>query len=419
MSIRKFIWVIPIFLFLFFLFFLFHKTEEDKVITIIKNKKNTIVGINYPRTKYGKLNKEIKNYVDNIYNDFKDYDSFLHINGKAELNIDYAYFLADKKYMSITLYSYIDSSLLTTPLKEVKTFVYDIQKNKFINIIDLVKDKEELKEKIKEELLIKYGNRSYNELLTTSYLKEVSFCLSEDRVTIYLPNYENINAPLLIHIPYSYFKIKTEEKEKEVFYYHTKIKTIDTEKKVIALTFDDGPSRYTKEILKVLRKHKINATFFVLGNKVSLYEDTLKEMIKDGNEIGNHSYNHKLMSNLNENEIKEQIQKTQEILTNKLGYTPVSFRPTYGSINKKVKQSTSMHITLWTIDTLDWKIKDPNRIATRAMKAKDMDIILMHDSKGRTIKALDILIPKLLDKGYQFVTINELEEVKQIRKKIK
>ena len=118
------------------------------------------------------------------------------------------------------------------------------------------------------------------------------------------------------------------EKKKEE---NTKIVSniIDPSKKIVAITFDDGPSQYTKDIIKTLKEYDCNATFFVLGNKVEAYQDIIKESIKNGNEIGNHSYNHKWLSRLSKEEIINQIEKTQNILKETVNYTPTHLRPTY------------------------------------------------------------------------------------------
>ena len=207
------------------------------------------------------------------------------------------------------------------------------------------------------------------------------------------------------------------EKKKEE---NTKIVSniIDPSKKIVAITFDDGPSQYTKDIIKTLKEYDCNATFFVLGNKVEVYQDIIKESIKNGNEIGNHSYNHKWLSRLSKEEIINQIEKTQNILKETVNYTPTHLRPTYGSVNNKIRKNTDLEITLWTIDTKDWRIKNVDRIVERALNnVSDGDIILMHDIFERSSNALKIMIPKLKEAGYQLVTISELEEVKLLRTK--
>lgn len=403
---------------IYFFVYVPNKKTNDRVITIIQNKKSTIVAINYPHTPYQILNKDIKKYVNDIYDDFKEeYDSFISLKGKSELNIDYTYYVSEEGYISITLYTYIDSSLMNHPIKEIKTFVFDPQKKSYLTLQDLIKEKKKTTDEILEILRKKYGEGGYQNLLTSEYLKSLSYSIDHEKVCIFIPSYQNQENPYLIYLPLNHFHLNKKKEIKNIPVYSIKQNVIDPKKKVVALTFDDGPSKYTKKILKLLRKYHVTATFFVLGNKVTMYENTLKEMLQDGHEIGNHSYNHKLMSTLTEKEIMNQIQQTQSIIKEKLGYTPTSMRPTYGSVNQKIRNIVNMNIVLWNVDTLDWKLKDPKRIAQRGMKVKDGDIILMHDSKARTEKALSIMIPKLLKENYQFVTVGELEEVKMLREK--
>ena len=170
----------------------------------------------------------------------------------------------------------------------------------------------------------------------------------------------------------------------------------------------------------VLNKYDIKATFFVLGNKVEIYQDVLKESLKNGNEIGNHSYSHKWLIKLNKNELEKQIYKTQEIIKKTTGYTPTLLRPTYGSVNNNIKKLTDFKITLWNVDTLDWKYKSVNRIVNRAVKnPKDGNIILMHDIHERTVKAVEKIIPMLKEDGYDLVTVSELRDIQVLRDKMK
>ena len=165
----------------------------------------------------------------------------------------------------------------------------------------------------------------------------------------------------------------------------------------------------------MLKQYNCNATFFVLGNKVKIYKETIIESINLGNEIGNHSYNHKWLSRLKVEELKEQINKTQNILKEEVNYTPILLRPTYGSVNKKIRNNTNLEIVLWNVDTLDWKIKGSKKIVERALsQIKDRSIILMHDTHERTYEALKTMIPKLIDEGYQFVTISELKKINKL-----
>ena len=132
-----------------------------------------------------------------------------------------------------------------------------------------------------------------------------------------------------------------------------------------------------------------------------------------GNEIGNHSYNHKWLTSLSLDELNLQISKTNALIKEISGYECNLFRPTYGSVNKKIRENVDMNIVLWSVDSNDWKIKNSKTIASKVLsKVDDGDIILFHDTYERTYKALQIIVPTLISEGYQIVTVSELEKIK-------
>lgn len=183
----------------------------------------------------------------------------------------------------------------------------------------------------------------------------------------------------------------------------------DNNSKMIALTFDDGPNYNTNKVLDILGKYNTRATFFVLGSKIKGNEYILKRIVDNGNEIGNHTYSHFLLTRYGEDIIRREIENTNNLIFDVTGEYPKLFRPSYGSYNNKIKNISNMPIIIWNIDTLDWKYHSSKRIVNRVInKVKDGDIVLMHDVYSSTSNALDILIPILLDSGYSFVTVSEL-----------
>ncbi len=184
---------------------------------------------------------------------------------------------------------------------------------------------------------------------------------------------------------------------------------IDKSKKMIALTFDDGPNYNTSKIIDVLNKYDIKATFFVLGSRAINNKDILKKMVDSGMEIGNHTYNHLLLTKYDENKIRSEIEDTSEVIYSATKKRPKLLRPSYGSVNNKIKKVANMPIIIWDIDTLDWKYHNSKRITSRVVnKVRDGDIILMHDIYSASLNALSNIIPILQDNGYEFVTIDEL-----------
>lgn len=184
---------------------------------------------------------------------------------------------------------------------------------------------------------------------------------------------------------------------------------IDTDKKLVALTFDDGPNYNTNKILDVLNKYHVPATFFVLGSKIKGNEYILNKMKDSGMEIGNHTYNHLLLTKYKEDKIKKEITDTNNLIFEVTGKESKLFRPSYGSFNKKIKNISEMPIIIWDIDTLDWKYHNSKKITSRVVnKVKDGDIVLMHDIYSATANALDNIIPMLANNEYSFVTVSDL-----------
>jgi peptidoglycan/xylan/chitin deacetylase (PgdA/CDA1 family) len=193
---------------------------------------------------------------------------------------------------------------------------------------------------------------------------------------------------------------------------------LDPKQPMVALTFDDGPSQeYTPEILKILRENSAASTFFVLGLQADLYHDVLKQIVENGNEIGNHTFNHPDLTKVPEQVIKNQVQMTQEIVKRATGVTPLLLRPPYGSVNDAVKK-INMPLIRWSIDSLDWQSKNPEAIYKRVMEnVKDGDIILMHDIYKTSSEAASRIIPELKRRGFRLVTVSALAKARGIRLK--
>lgn len=186
---------------------------------------------------------------------------------------------------------------------------------------------------------------------------------------------------------------------------------IDKNKKMVALTYDDGPSIYTPRVLKTLKENNAVATFFVVGNRVPTYSDTVKKAHDMGCEIGNHTYEHKNLTRVSEAEVKRQITKTNRNVKKVTGQAPVIVRPTGGATNANVKQWVGMPSIIWSIDTLDWKTRNAGSTKKAVLDhVKDGDIVLMHDLYSATASASETIIPELVKRGYQLVTVSELAE---------
>lgn len=198
------------------------------------------------------------------------------------------------------------------------------------------------------------------------------------------------------------------------------IKNGNDSEKVIALTFDDGPDiDFTPQVLDILKKNDVKATFFVVGEKVEWNPEILKRQYNEGHEIGNHTFTHINVSKKGYNDIYNEINKTQQSIKNVIGEEPKLFRPPYRAISKamcNIVKEKGMNIVLWSdLDPRDWSNPGVDYIVdTIISKVQNGTIILLHDynnlrnKKSQTIQALDIIIPKLKEKGYRFVIVSEL-----------
>ncbi len=186
--------------------------------------------------------------------------------------------------------------------------------------------------------------------------------------------------------------------------------------KKIALTFDDGPHpRLTPKILEVLDKYSVKATFFVIGVNVKNYPKQLEMILDSGHEIGNHTYSHNVLKSVPKTKIEKEIIDTELQINRIRSYDLMLLRPPCGLYDEaleKIAQEKENKIVLWSLDTLDWAHASTKVMAKKILKnVKDGDIILFHDyvsGEYNTPEALDIIIPILLEKGYEFVTVSEL-----------
>ncbi len=385
--------------------------SENDVVSIIE-KKHSKIAVNYPVTSNNTLNNEISSYVNKIYQEFKNEEKNYQ---NPELNISYTYKDVNKDIICVGLITEIYTD---KEINKIKTFTFDKKNNKFLTMEDVVKDVSALDYDIKKVLLEKYREADMDFLANINY---DYFTIDNENLTLYFSPTElkNDNKEIIyLDIPLNSLKLLIDiDKEKnDNTYISIKKKNIDYNKKVVALTFDDGPSKYTKKILDILKEEEACATFFIVGNKALFYKEELQRMIKEGSEIGNHSYSHKWLNRLSENEFKEEINKTQKVIEDITGFTPKVFRPTYGGYSDKLKTYTDLNFILWNVDSEDWKVKNTNKILNNIFKSvKDESIILMHDNHEYSVKALKEIIDNLKNDGYQFVTVSELLEIQNLR----
>lgn len=191
--------------------------------------------------------------------------------------------------------------------------------------------------------------------------------------------------------------------------------------KYIALTFDDGPHKtQTDEILAVLERYQVKATFFPIGQNIASHPEITKRVCQAGHEIGNHTYTHAMVSELTEEQLRKEIEDTAALIKEQCGVTPVLFRPPGGDISDdavKLVNELGYRYVLWSwrVDTRDWAAVPVDSVVNTVLNnVQNGNIVLFHDyvvGKSPTAAALEILIPALQKQGYQFVTVSQLAEL--------
>lgn len=231
-----------------------------------------------------------------------------------------------------------------------------------------------------------------------------------------------VMAVLLLIITSSMINIATISKKsnKEGIYFHG-----PRDGNKIALTFDDGPSACTLEVLDELKEYNVNATFFVIGMNALRFQDILKKEFDEGHAIGSHTYSHPDMQIRLPEDVREQLDSTENIIVNITGHKPVIFRPPYGAQNIFIfHEARKRGYTLieWSASGRDWETKDPGKVAKNVLEnTKNGTIILMHDGRrlkrefdcNSTVEAITNIIKNLTAQGYEFVTVPELLDLKK------
>ncbi len=215
--------------------------------------------------------------------------------------------------------------------------------------------------------------------------------------------FQNVSAS----VDYPLKEIKMEKEDKFI----SPSDKIDPDKPMVAITFDDGPTRaITTQILDCLKENNAYATFFVLGSRIEDAKDILERMILDGHEIGNHSFTHKQLNAISRESVVDEIAKANDAIYDAIHEYPMIIRLPYGESSTQVQELCGdMNIIKWTIDSEDWRSKNSDTIVNKVMaEVQDGSIILLHDLYTSTADAACILIPKLIEEGYQLVTVSQL-----------
>lgn len=185
--------------------------------------------------------------------------------------------------------------------------------------------------------------------------------------------------------------------------------------KIVALTYDDGPSEIsTAALLEILDKHDAHATFFVNGNHALENKELITAIVEQGSEIGNHTLDHVWLTKVDEAEAMRQVIGNEHLLRFLSGQEGVMLlRPPYGDINQEILDQFNLPIVLWSADSRDWEVKNVERIIANVLsEIEDGGIIIMHDGYRTTVEATDELLKILREQNYKVVSVSEMFALK-------
>lgn len=393
------------------------------------------IAIMYPETGLEALDEEIAAWVTETAEEYKELagergfseenfetEDGESIENRAELTVSYESYYAGKDKVGIKLTGTCISPALAHPVDIIKTFNADLKTGELISIEDVLTKNG--KSALAHMLMVQAGVEEAEldeHVLDHSVLTDKGVEIVLNRGD-YLPMsegtkkaffaYEDIKN--MLRDDFDVTREYVDEKGEEVVDVDAPLdeRIIDPDKPMVALTFDDGPSAHTERLLNVFAKHGGKGTFFVLGNLIDGREETLQRTAAEGHEIAGHSWNHRQLTNLTKEEVKDQIMMTRAAIYNATGKDSLVVRAPYGACDEMVQGvGRELGVTFynWSIDTLDWLTKDPKSIEKEIMSnVSDGDIILCHDLHETTVDAMESVIPKLMKEGYQLVTVSEL-----------
>ena len=348
----------------------------------------TKVYVEYPRfNENDEINKIITDYLYNYIRNFKEQTD------EKELDMSYSlYYMND--YVNVTF-----QIINTLSNEKTKNILLNLKNNKLSYITNLY-DEEYLSHEIYDLVYTKYSTECLDKVKSDT-INNFTYLISDDRIDIY---FNNLNFDDVEEVPFVSIDLKISGS----------IETEDTEEyeKYIAFTYDDGPSEYTLDILKVLEENDSSATFFVIGNKMKNNTNIIKSIYNSNSEVGSHSYSHKDLTSLSRNSMFYEMNSVNTVFYEITNDYITLLRPPYGKYNDEMFNA-GYRIVTWNVDTKDWLVKDSDKIYNNVIKGvSDGCIVLMHDIYPETLEATKRLLPALKEKGYNVVSVSKLLDIK-------
>ena len=348
----------------------------------------TKVYVEYPRfNENDEINKIITDYLYNYIRNFKEQTD------EKELDMSYSlYYMND--YVNVTF-----QIINTLSNEKTKNILLNLKNNKLSYITNLY-DEEYLSHEIYDLVYTKYSTECLDKVKSDT-INNFTYLISDDRIDIY---FNNLNFDDVEEVPFVSIDLKISGA----------IEIEDTEEyeKYIAFTYDDGPSEYTLDILKVLEENDSSATFFVIGNKMKNNTNIIKSIYNSNSEVGSHSYSHKDLTSLSRNSMFYEMNSVNTVFYEITNDYITLLRPPYGKYNDEMFNA-GYRIVTWNVDTKDWLVKDSDKIYNNVIKGvSDGCIVLMHDIYPETLEATKRLLPALKEKGYNVVSVSKLLDIK-------
>lgn len=413
-----------------------------EVETVFVKDKKYQYSIRVPKLNSKRWNKEIDRSLNRTAARFINKAKKLPAGGgnpPHELHIDFDIYEASDELLSVRLNESVRFAG-QKPREKTQTFNFDRKNETFIKLSDLfaspLNSRKQLSHLL-EKKLFRTEADPFAETQSTPKHQQTQidyeqFLVNNDQLILLLkPQHPNQSSPQPKHAEIAISKhelagllkngtpvYKTPDQTPGLD--NTRIALPDTipetpprpypDKKQVAITFDDGPhQQVTPQILDTLAKYDARATFFVLGSRAATHPDIVQRAVQEGHEIGNHTWSHPRLKNLSRSEIIDQFNRTEQQIAKTIRRKPPFIRPPYGEVNEAVLSSATGPIINWSVDTFDWKTRNPDAIFAEIQKqVKDGSIILMHDIYPSTAQSLEKVLNWLSRQGYEMVTVSEL-----------
>lgn len=355
-----------------------------------------------------KQNKKVN--IDEIVKDIKD--KYSDIVYESNDNTRY------KSIVYKSINEKTDENNITKNEERYNSIIIDTYTGKEITFFDMLKENKlaSFEEKEKELLNLKYPEFIIKGIENGD--GEKGYYVTENEVIIYYYDYiynYDIKEEVTLKIDFNEIKnLLNYKPELNKNYQNENGFNYSSNKKAVALTFDDGPSGYYNPlILEELNKNKAHASFFMVGTMMNSCKSCVLQTYKSGNEVGSHTYDHLNIKRAAYDKVNENLSKTDNLYNSITGDHIKLLRPPYGAYSKENLETINNYFILWDLDTEDWRYRNVKHIVNYIKEnVHDGAIILMHELYESSYESLKIILPWLYANGYQVVSVSELAKIK-------